>query len=69
VLRQLKSDERTRGIPIIVLTESRLAIEIVESYQLGVNSYVIKPHEGPQFSEAVSAIARYWLAVNEPPPH
>ena len=69
VLRQLKSDERTKGIPIIVLTASKLAIEIVESYQLGVNSYVVKPHDSPEFQEAVAAIGHYWLSVNEPPPH
>jgi two-component system response regulator len=69
VLQRLKSDERTKGIPIIVLTESKLAIEVVESYKLGVNSYVLKPQDGAKFAEAVAAIGRYWLAINEPPPH
>lgn len=68
VLRQLKSDERTKGIPIVVLTASKLAIEIVESYQLGVNSYVIKPQAGPRFVEAVAAVGHYWLSINELPP-
>lgn len=69
VLRQLRSDERTKGIPIIVMTESRLAIEIVESHNLGVNSYVLKPHDRPHLTEAVAAIGNYWLSFNEPPPH
>jgi len=67
VLQQLKSDDRTKSIPVIVLTSSRLAIEIVESYKLGVNSYVIKPTDPSQFEEVVSAIGHYWLAINEPP--
>jgi two-component system response regulator len=68
VIRQLKSNERTRSIPIVALTSSRLAIELVESYRLGVNSYVIKPTEAKKFVEVIGSIARYWLAVNEPPP-
>lgn len=67
VLRQLKSDERTKSIPVIALTSSKMAIEIVESYKLGVNSYVIKPTDPSQFEEVVSAIGHYWLAINEPP--
>jgi len=69
LLRQLRSDERTKGIPIIVMTESKLAIEILESYHLGANSYVLKPHHGPQLTEAVAAIGNYWLSYNELPPH
>lgn len=68
VLRHLKTDERTRGIPIVVLTGSRLAIELVESYRLGVNSYVIKPGSAREFTKIVSLIATYWLTVNEPSP-
>ena len=68
VLRQLKSDERTKGIPITVLTASKMAIEVVESYKLGVNSYVIKPLDGPKFVEVVGAVGHYWLSINEPPP-
>jgi CheY-like chemotaxis protein len=67
VLRQLKSDDRTKSIPIIALTSSKMAIEIVESYKLGVNSYVIKPTDPSEFEEVVSAIGHYWLAINEPP--
>ena len=68
VLRQLKSDERTKSIPVIVLTSSKTAIELVESYRFGVNSYVIKPTNADKFAEVVGHIGHYWLAVNEPPP-
>jgi len=68
VLRQLKSEERTKSIPIVVLTSSNLAIELTQSYQFGVNSYVIKPTDPVKFEEAVAAIGRYWLSINEPPP-
>jgi CheY-like chemotaxis protein len=67
VLRTLKSNEHTKSIPIIALTSSKMAIEIVESYKMGVNSYVIKPTDPSQFEEVVSAIGHYWLAINEPP--
>ena len=68
VLKQLKSDERTKKIPIVVLTSSRMAIELIESFKLGVNSYVIKPVDGDRFAEIISEIGHYWLLVNEPPP-
>lgn len=68
VLRQLKADERTQGIPVVVLTGSKLTIEMLESYKLGVNSYVIKPTSAKKFAEVVAAIGHYWLAINEPPP-
>lgn len=69
VLRQLKSDERTKGIPIVILTSSQLAIELVESYQIGVNSYVIKPVDGDKFAEIIAQISHYWLVVNETLPY
>jgi two-component system response regulator len=68
VLREIKSDVRTRGIPIVVLTSSAIAIERVESYKLGVNSYVIKPTDAKKFTKVVADIGHYWLTVNEPPP-
>jgi two-component system response regulator len=68
VLRVLKSDDRTQRVPIVVLTASRLNIEMMESYKLGVNSYVIKPTEAKKFQEVVVAIAHYWLTVNESAP-
>lgn len=68
VLRQLKTDERTKSIPIVVLTSSQIAIEVMESYKLGVNSYVIKPEEPKKFAEVVAGIGNYWLTINEAPP-
>jgi len=68
VLRQLKSDPRTRNIPVVVLTSSKIAIELMESYKLGVNSYVMKPEEASKFAELIADIVRYWLVINEPPP-
>jgi two-component system, response regulator len=67
VLRRLKSDERTRRIPVVVLTSSREDRDIVESYELGVNSYVTKPVSFEVFSRTVAQLGYYWLAVNEPP--
>ena len=67
VLRGLKTDERTRGIPIVVLTNSKVGIELIESYKLGVNSYVIKPTDSQKFAQTIQAIARYWLSINELP--
>src|SRR5438093_4229462 len=67
VLRGLKADERTRGIPIVVLTSSKIGIDLAESYKLGVNSYVIKPTDPLKFGEVIAAIGRYWLGINELP--
>src|SRR6266478_241427 len=68
VLRQLKSDVRTKSIPIVVLTSTKVAIELMESYNLGVNSYVIKPADAAEYADMISAVGRYWLAINEAPP-
>ena len=67
VLRKIKSDERTKGIPVVVLTSSSEERDIVESYKLGVNSYVVKPVDFDQFVDCVSEVGLYWLACNEPP--
>jgi len=67
VLRRLKSAEQTRNIPIVVFTGSRRQIEIMESYKLGVNSYVLKPTEAEEFARVVALIGQYWLQINEPP--
>ena len=67
VLRQLKGDERTRNIPVVVLTSSREEQDIVESYRLGVNSYIVKPVEFENFSQAVAQLGLYWLLLNQPP--
>jgi two-component system response regulator len=67
VLQRLKSDPRTRVIPVIALTSSAEERDVVESYQLGVNSYVVKPIDFTQFTEALRQIGFYWLLFNRSP--
>ena len=67
VLKRIKSDPRTQPIPVVVLTSSREESDVVESYHLGVNSYIRKPVDFEQFTEAVRTIGMYWLLLNEPP--
>lgn len=67
VLRAIKADERTRDIPVVVLTSSAAEQDIVETYALGVNSYIVKPVDFDQFSEAVRLIGFYWLLLNRGP--
>lgn len=67
VLRIVKADVRTQAIPVVVLTSSREESDIVESYELGVNSYIVKPVDFGQFSEAVRSLGLYWLLLNQPP--
>jgi CheY-like chemotaxis protein len=67
VLRRVKADERTRAIPVVVLTSSKEDRDIAESYQLGVNSYISKPVEFDSFAKTVSELGMYWLLVNRPP--
>jgi two-component system, response regulator len=67
VLRRLKADPRTRAIPVVVLTSSREECDIVESYQLGVNSYIVKPVDFGQLIESVRQLGLYWLLLNQPP--
>ncbi len=67
VLRQVKSDERTKTIPIVVLTSSREEQDMIESYKLGVNSYIVKPVDFGKFLDAVGKLGLYWLLLNEQP--
>src|SRR5258706_261601 len=64
VLQRVKADERTRKIPVVVLTSSREERDIVESYSLGVNSYIVKPVDFEQFTEAVHKLGFYWLRLS-----
>jgi two-component system response regulator len=66
VLKKLKADERTRTIPVVVLTSSQEEKDMVESYRLGVNSYIVKPVDFDKFVEAIGEIGLYWLLVNKP---
>lgn len=66
VLQRIKGDPRTRSVPVVVLTSSREERDIVESYQLGVNSYIVKPVDFDQFTEAVRQLGLYWLLLNQP---
>ncbi len=68
VLRQVRSDERTKLLPVVILTSSREQQDMIESYSLGANSYVRKPVDFNQFVEAVRQLGLYWLVLNEPPP-
>ena len=67
VLRRMKADERTRMIPVVVLTSSKEEIDIVESYKFGVNSYVVKPLDFDKFVDAVSQLGLYWVLLNQAP--
>lgn len=67
VLKKLKSDERTRKIPVIMLTSSREEPDIDKAYSLGANSYIVKPVEFDKFVEALKNVGYYWMLINEPP--
>jgi two-component system response regulator len=69
VLEQIKADERTRTIPVVVLTSSQEERDIVESYQLGVNSYIVKPVDFEQFTDVVRQLGLYWMLLNQTPSH
>ena len=68
VLKRLRADERTRMLPVVVLTSSSQDADVIASYNLGANSYVRKPVEFGAFVEAVSSLGLYWATVNRPPP-
>lgn len=68
VLRQLKSDPATKHVPVVILTSSREEQDLVRSYDLGVNAYVVKPVEFSEFIDAVKTLGGFWAVVNQPPP-
>jgi two-component system, response regulator len=67
VLRRLKSDQRRKVIPVVVLTSSKEERDIIESYKLGVNAYVVKPVDFDQFIKAVAQLGLFWMIHNQPP--
>lgn len=67
VLRQIRTDERTKLIPVVILTSSQEERDVAEAYQLGVNSYIVKPVEFESFLEVVSNMITYWLIMNQLP--
>jgi two-component system response regulator len=68
VLRRMRADERTRYLPVVVLTSSGEEKDIVQSYELGANAYVRKPVDFNEFAQAAKTLGLFWLLVNEPPP-
>jgi two-component system, response regulator len=67
VLKQIKSDERLKVIPVVVLTSSKEERDIIQSYQLGVNAYIVKPVDFDQFVKSVNELGLFWLVLNQPP--
>ena len=67
VLHKIRADERTKNIPVVVLTSSKEDPDIKDCYDLGVNSYVVKPVEFDEFQKAISSLGLYWMIVNQPP--
>jgi len=68
VLERIRADERTRLLPVVLLTSSREEQDLINGYALGANSYIRKPVDFVQFTEAIRLLGMYWLVLNEPPP-
>ena len=68
ILRHIKTDEKFSCVPVVILTSSREDQDVVQGYQLGANSYVVKPMDFHQFIDAIKLIGAYWAIVSEPPP-
>lgn len=68
VLRKIKGDPKLKVVPIVMMTASREEQDLIQSYQLGVNSYLVKPIKFQQFVESVKQLSVYWALINEPPP-
>ena len=68
VLRQMKSDPELKSVPVVMLTSSREEQDLVKSYELGVNAYVVKPVDFQQFVDSVKNLGCFWMLINQPPP-
>jgi CheY-like chemotaxis protein len=68
VLARVKSDPALRSVPVVMLTSSREEKDLVESYRLGVNAYVVKPVDFSQFVSAIEKVGMFWAVINQPPP-
>ena len=68
VLKKIRSDKRFKLIPVVILTSSREEKDVIESYRLGINAYVVKPVDFDKFVEAIKEIGLFWAVINEPPP-
>lgn len=69
VLRRIRADTRTRLLPVVLLTSSKEEQDLIDGYSFGANSYIRKPVDFTQFSEAIRQVGAYWLVLNEPPPN
>ncbi len=67
VLKNIKGDERTKGIPVVILTSSKEEPDVMAAYRLGANSYVVKPVDYEKFSQAIADLANFWVFLNQPP--